>query len=113
MDQRAPHRCQHGHLNGLGPQCYSRYLQAVEPAPPLKLESVEIEAVEAPVARAPKVRKVAAVSNAKSDAKPVSNGAARIARWRANQDPEVRKRQNREAVQRSRAKAKAGKVAAA
>ena len=55
-----------------------------------------------------KPRKAAAVSNAKPDAKPVSNGAARIARWRAKQDPEVRKQQNREAVQRSRAERKAG-----
>jgi len=59
-----------------------------------------------------KPRKAAAVSNAMPDvsnnAKPVSDGAARIARWRAKQDPEVRKRQNREAVQRSRAKRKAG-----
>jgi hypothetical protein len=41
VDQRAPHRCQHGHLNGLGPQCYSRCLQVVEPAPAPKFEAVE------------------------------------------------------------------------
>src|SRR5260370_21335883 len=29
---RAPYRCQHGQLNGLGPQCYSRCRQVVEPA---------------------------------------------------------------------------------
>ncbi len=57
-----------------------------------------------------KSRKVAAVSNAKPDAKSVSNGAVRIARWRAKQDPEVRKQRNREAVQRSPARRKAGKV---
>jgi hypothetical protein len=76
-----------------------------------KTSSPEPTAV--PVERVTEARKTAAVSNAKSDAKPVSNGAARIARWRSKQDPEVRKQQNREAVQRSRAKAKAGKVAAA
>ena len=27
MGQRAPYRCQHGHLNGLGPQCYSKCRQ--------------------------------------------------------------------------------------
>jgi hypothetical protein len=59
---------------------------------------------------ASKPRKAAAVSNAKPEVKPVSNGAARIARWRAKQDPEVRKQRNREAVQRSRARRKAGKV---
>jgi hypothetical protein len=47
---------------------------------------------------AAKPRKVVAVSNAKPDVKPVSNGAARIARWRSKQDPEVRKQQNREAI---------------
>jgi hypothetical protein len=73
-----------------------------------KTSSPEPTAV--PVERVTKARKAAAVSNAKSDAKLVSNGAARIARWRAKQDPEVRKQQNREAVQRSRAKKKAGKA---
>ena len=100
MDQRVPFLCQHRQLNGLGPECWSK----CRPAP------VTIEPA-VPVERAPKVRKAAAVSNAKSDAKPVSNGAARIARWRSKQDPEVRKQQNREAVQRCRAK-KAGKAVA-
>ena len=52
-----------------------------------------------------KVRKVAAVSDAKSA---VSDGATRTARWRGKQDPEVLKQRNRDAVQRCRAK-KAGK----
>ncbi len=82
----------------------------VAPAAP-KTSSPEPTAV--PMERVTEARKAVAVSNAKSDAKPVSNGAARIARWRSKQDPEIRKQQNREAVQRSRAKAKAGKVAAA
>jgi hypothetical protein len=66
-----------------------------------------VERAAVPVERAPRTRKAAAVSNASPDAKAVSNRAARIARWRAKQDPEVRKQQNREAVQRCRAKKKA------
>jgi hypothetical protein len=69
--------------------------------------AAKVERPAVPVERVTKARKAAAVSNAKSDAKPVSNGAARIARWRAKQDPEVRKQQSREAVQRHRAKKKA------
>ena len=57
---------------------------------------------------AAKPRTVMAVSNAQPDVKPVSNGAARVARWRSKQDPEVRRQQNREAVQRHRAKKKVG-----
>ena len=81
----------------------------VEPASALPKREVAVLPSEEARPRASV--QAAAVSNAQPDVKPVSNGAVRIARWRAKQDPEVRKQRNREAVQRSRAKAKAGKVA--
>jgi hypothetical protein len=70
-----------------------------KPTPPVKPEPKVEPAVVV------KVRKVAAVSDAKSA---VSDGATRTARWRGKQDPEVLKQRNRDAVQRCRAK-KAGK----
>jgi hypothetical protein len=100
MDQRTCSR--HRKLGGQGPQCFNECLAevnavAVAPAHPTpKLPKVR---------RAMKVRKVAAVSDAKSA---VSDGATRTARWRGKQDPEVLKQRNRDAVQRCRAK-KAGK----
>jgi len=49
MDQRVPYRCQHGHLNGLGPQCYSRCHQVVEPEPNVERAAApKLEPVEAP-----------------------------------------------------------------
>jgi hypothetical protein len=72
---------------------------STEPAP--KLETAAV-----PVARAAKVRKVAAsVSDAKAA---VSDGATGTALWRGKQDREVLKQRNREAVRRSRAKRKVG-----
>jgi hypothetical protein len=94
----APYRCMHGQLNGLGPQCYSKCRQVVEPAP------VTVESTPKEKRRALKVRKPEATV---SDARTVSDGATRTARWRSKQDPEALKQRNRDAVQRYRTKRKA------
>ncbi len=85
MDQRAPYRCQHGQLNGLGPQCYSRCRQVVEPAPIDPRDSL--------------------VTHVTKD----KTAAVRRARWR-KKNPEQHATQQRAARARRKATTQTGKV---
>ncbi len=82
MDQRAPHRCQHGHLNGLGPQCYSRCLQVVEPAPAPKLEAAPVTPISAVTKNANASRKRGR-PRVLSDEQRREKVRQRVAGWRA------------------------------